>query len=99
MKYFTTLALCLMSFAAPSAATAQDTSMSLGEAMKGATAMTTLANAFVFITSDAGEYVCAIELQSNYFASLAKGDPAKAEETQPGSICVPASEFKNLGVK
>jgi hypothetical protein len=99
LKYFATLALCLMPFAAPNMAAAQDTSMSLAEAMKGASAMTTLANAFIFITSDAGEYVCALELQSNYFASLAKGDPAKAEETQPGSICVPATEFKNLGVK
>jgi hypothetical protein len=98
LKTLKSLALCgAIAVSAP--AYAQDTSMSLDEAMKGATAMTTLANAFVFISSDAGEYVCAIELQSNYFSSLAKADPVKAKETQPGSICVPASEFKNLGVK
>lgn len=102
MKTLKTLALCI-AFAAPTlaatASQAQDTSKSLEDVMKGATAMTTLANAFLFVSGDAGEYICAIELQSNYFRSLAQGEAAKAGETQPASICVPATEFKNIGAK
>lgn len=98
MKTLKTLALCI-AFAAPTLAAAQDTSKSLEDVMKGATAMTTLANAFLFVSGDAGEYICAIELQSNYFRSLAQGEAAKAGETQPASICVPATEFKNIGAK
>jgi len=67
---------------------------SLAEVMQGATAMTTVANAFVFVTNPQGGWVCAMNINSNHFAALVRGDDVVAEETVPSALCVPATHFK-----
>lgn len=87
--------LALAAASWPGLALAADESRpSLAEVMQGATAMTTVANAFVFVTNPQGGWICAINLNSNHFAALVRGDDVVAEQTVPSAFCVPASHFK-----
>jgi hypothetical protein len=81
---------------APGWAAADEARPTLAEAMEGATSMTTVANALLFIAKEREAWICAINVSSNHFAALAAGDDVVAEQTVPGALCVPATHFKNL---
>ena len=68
---------------------------SLAEVMQGATAMTTVANAYLFVTNESGGWVCAMNINSNHFAALVRGDDVVVEQTVPSALCVPAAHFKS----
>ena len=63
----------------------------LAEAMDGAVAMATIANGYLFIAKPDSAWVCAINVNSNHFAALIAGDDVVAEQTVPGSLCVPTN--------
>jgi len=88
--------LALLFALAASPALAEDTFLSLDEAMAGATAMTTVANAFVFVAKPDGGWICPININSNHFAAVIAGDAVVVDQTRPGAFCVPATHFKNL---
>jgi len=86
--------LCVLA-AAP--AVAQDEPRpSLAEVMDGATAMATIANGYLFVTQPDSAWVCAINANPKHFAALIAGDDVVAEQTVPGTLCVPATHFENL---
>ena len=81
--------------AAPAVAQDAESRPTLAEVMEGATAMATAASAFLFVTNAEGGWVCALNISSNHFAALARGDDVVAEQTTPSTICVPATHFEN----
>ena len=89
--------IALAAAALPTLAAAQDAEPrpSLAEVMEGATAMATAANAFLFVTNAEGGWVCALNVSSNHFAAIARGDDVVAEQTTPSTVCVPATHFEN----
>lgn len=90
------LALLLACAASPVLAQDAAPRPSLAEVMKGATAMATVANGYLFVTKPDSAWVCAININSNHFAALIAGDDVVADQTVPGALCVPADHFKNL---
>lgn len=81
--------------AAPAMAQDAEPRPTLAEVMAGATAMATAANAFLFVTNAEGGWVCALNVSSNHFAAIARGDDVVAEQTTPSTVCVPATHFEN----
>ncbi|HHS94625.1 MAG TPA: hypothetical protein ENK63_04730 [Rhodobacterales bacterium] len=67
----------------------------LAEVMDGATAMTTVANAYVFVAKPGESWLCALNLSSNHFVALLEGDTVVADQTVPSALCVPTTHFKN----
>lgn len=70
--------------------------LSLDAAMTGATAMTELQGAYLFIARPDGGYVCAINLNDRFFASIAQGAESTAFANQPGALCATARFFEDL---
>jgi hypothetical protein len=91
----TRLALLLALIAGPALAEDAAPYPGLDEVMQGATAMTTVADAFVFVAKPDGGWVCAINISSNYFVALRTGDDVVSDQTVPSTLCVPATQFKN----
>lgn len=71
--------------------------LTLDEAMTGATAMTELLGAYLFIARPDGGYVCAINLNDRFFPGILQ-DPsgATAFANRPGAVCVTARLFEDL---
>lgn len=80
----------------PAAAPAGDASPTLDEVMQGATAMATIADAYLFVARPDGGWVCALNISSNHFAALVDGDVVVVEKTVPGAVCIPATNVQNL---
>ena len=96
MTRLAALALAAAGLAGPALAQDAEPRPSLGEAMQGATAMATVANGYLFIAKPDEAWVCAINVNSNHFAALIRGDQVVADQTVPGALCVPATHFKDL---
>lgn len=95
MRLTVTLAAMAALAAAPVFAQDAEPRPTLAEVMEGATAMATAANAFLFVTNAEGGWVCALNVSSNHFAAIARGDDVVAEQTTPSTVCVPATHFEN----
>lgn len=92
--------VCLL-YMSPVAVTAQQDAktqgvVSLEKAMTGATAMSVLAGAYLFIARPDGGYVCAININDRFFSSLVQGAEGNAFANQPGALCVTARMFDDL---
>jgi len=90
------LALAASLTAGPLVADDAEPRPSLDEAMRGATAIAALGNGYLFIAQEDAAWVCAVNVNSNHFAAMIAGDRVVVEQTVPGTLCVPATHFKNL---
>lgn len=69
----------------------------LDQALDGAVSVAALAQGFLVVVREEGSLVCALNIGPEYFVALMAGDTERAEAARPGSFCVPASAFANLG--
>ena len=70
--------------------------VTLQDAMTGATAMTTVAGAYLFIARPDGGYICGININDRFFSSLAQGAYENAFGNRPSAICVTARHARDL---
>jgi len=68
----------------------------LETAMQGATAMTTVAGAYLFVARSDGGYICAINLNDRFFPAVRDGAADVAFANRPGALCVSARFVDNL---
>ncbi len=70
----------------------------LDEVMTGATGLSTIAGAYLFVARPDGGYVCAINLNDRFFPSVREGSAENAFANRPGALCVSARMFEDLSV-
>lgn len=69
----------------------------LAEVLAGATNVVTLANGYVLVTKPQASFICAINLNPEYFVALARGTAPDGRVLPPGALCVPTERVANLG--
>lgn len=87
----------LTAFAQPVAEPASGPLPTLSSVLDGATSVTPLASAYILVVKPGASYICAINLNPSYFATLASGSDPDGRVLPPGALCVPTDRVVNLG--